>query len=304
VARHPRKSWKKFNKPLHAAKSQMNTVKHSVSYNNAEVRGRLRQWKKKLVQDYAVFDRALETLSPNGKPGPLIVDMVKCTRAGRKQAFDKINKAFGPGVTLESASLGKNNRSLAIWSILKPRSSVAIAVPEDISESERASLAQDCVTLNYIIVGCVADVIQVAEGMWTLEVPDHALGRAVERSGFLHPGVLIREAHSTLLNLPEAVFKQPNFTDRTSSGAYIKAGPGCFAGYFHVSEDVSRSGYSASVRVRTWLDEDQLFERQIVLCEKGKPGQRLGDSVLKPSPLCRFERDESGRLQVRTWGSP
>jgi hypothetical protein len=279
----------------------MPAIKQSVAYGNAEVRGKLRQWKNKLAQDYAVFDRALEMLSPNGRPGPLVVDMVKCTRAGRRQAFDKINKSFGPGVTLESASLGKNNRSLAIWSILKPRNAVTVEVSKNISESERASLAQDCVVVNYIVIGCVDDIIQVAEGLWTIEVSDHALGRAVERSRLLHPGVLIREAHLNLLNLPATVLERADFTDRTSSGAYIKAGPGCFAGHFHVSEDVSRNDYTASVRVRTWLDNNQLSDRQIVLCEKGKAGERLGDSVLRPSPLCHIERDGSGQLQVRTW---
>jgi hypothetical protein len=278
------------------------STEQNVSYGNAEVRGRLRLWKKKLAQDYTIFDRACEALSPSGVPGPLVVNMVKCTRSGRQRAFNTINKAFGPGVTLESVSLGKGNRSLAIWSILKPRNAVTVSVPDNTPEYERASLMQDCVTLNYIVVGCIADIIQVAEGLWTLEVPDHALGRAVWRSRLLHPGVLIHEAHSTLLNLPAAVLKQPNFTERASSGAYIKAGPGCFAGYFHVSEDVSRNDYTASVRVRTWLDEDQLSDGQVILCEKGKEGERLGDSVLRPSPLCRFEQiGSSNEMRVRIW---
>jgi hypothetical protein len=81
---------------------EVNNIKQSVSYGDAETRGRLRMWKKKLAQDFAVFDRALSTLLPAGVPGPLVVDMVKCTRTGRKRAFDAINKMLGPGVTLES----------------------------------------------------------------------------------------------------------------------------------------------------------------------------------------------------------
>jgi hypothetical protein len=96
--------------------------------------------------------------------------MVNCTRSGRERAFNKISKAFGPGVTLESVSLGKHNRSFAIWSILKPRNAVTVEVSDDIPECERASLVQDCVTLNYVVVGCTADVIQVAEGLWALKV--------------------------------------------------------------------------------------------------------------------------------------
>ena len=118
----------------------------------------------------------------------------------------------------------------------------------------------------------------------------------------LHPGVLvpIREAHSNLLKLPATVLERADFAD-SQSGAYIKAGPGCFAGYFHVAEDVSIGGqFSASVRVRTWADENQLSDRQIVLCEKGEVGKRLGDSWLKPRPLCHIERAGSG-LQVSSW---
>ena len=249
----------------------------NVSYGNSETRGRLRQWKKKLARDYAVFERALDALSPNGRAAPVGIDMVKCTRPGRERAFKQINKLLGPGVTLEEVSLGKNNRTLAIWSILKPRDSVTIEVPDDFSESERASLAQDCVVVDYAVVGCIADVIQVTTGLWTIEVPDHALGRAVQRTRFLHPGALIREAHLNLLDLPVTVMGQAGFTGRRTSKTYIKAGLGCFVGSFHLIEDVSIGNrLSASVRTTTWLTEDQMHEDQIVLCEKGEKGQRLG----------------------------
>jgi hypothetical protein len=61
-------------------------VSIKVRYGDAETRGRLRQWKKKLAQDYAIFDRAFNMLSPAGVPGALVVDMVKCTRSGRERA--------------------------------------------------------------------------------------------------------------------------------------------------------------------------------------------------------------------------
>jgi hypothetical protein len=266
----------------------------SVRYADAETRGKLRMWKKKLAADYVTFDNALREL---GQSRHLPIDMIKSTRSGRKLAFAKINRMFGPGVTLETADLGRRNQSLAIWSILKPRTSVAAAVPDDVPESERASLAQDCVCVHHVLVGCVDEIIQVMEGMWTLEVPDHALGRAVERSRFLHPGTLIREAHLTLLALPDTVLKQGGLM----SGAYIKAGAGCFAGQFHVGPDVSLGICGAFVRARTWLDEDQLSKQQIVLCEKGEPGKQLGDSWLKPAPLRRIERSGSGEVHVRVW---
>jgi hypothetical protein len=277
-------------------------IKQSVTYGDAETRGRLRQWKKKLAQNYDILENACERLSPNGKPAPLIVDMVKCSRSGRKAAFEKINKALGPGVTLESVSLGKNNRSLAIWSTLKPRDAVTRTLSDDFSERERASLSQNCVTVNYIVIGCIAGAIQLAEGLWTIEVPDHALGRAVERSRLLHPGVLIREAHLNLLDLPATVLERADFTDDESCGAYIKAGSGCFAGHFRIARDVSDNNqYCTSVRVKTWLDKDLLTERQIVLSEKAEAGKRLGDGWLLPHPLHNIERVGPNEMQVRAW---
>jgi hypothetical protein len=273
------------------------TIRQSVEYGHAETRGRLRLWKQKLAKSYTIFDDACNELMANNMP--LVADMVFCSRTGRKRAFDKINKSFGPGVTLESVNLGKNNRSLAIWSILKPRGPVAIAT-EAASRQERVSLMQNCVTVNYIVIGCIMDRVQVGEGLWTLEVPDHALGRAVERSGYLHPEALIREAHKTILELPSSVLSQTNFGDHDTQGAYIKSGPGCFAGHFRIHEDVSRYGHTASVRVKTWLDQNQLHENQIILSEKGAPGDQLGDAVLKPSPLCRFQVNGDA-MQLIVW---
>jgi hypothetical protein len=45
------------------------SIQQNVNYKDAETRGRLRQWKKKLARDYAIFDRACEALSPSGVPG-------------------------------------------------------------------------------------------------------------------------------------------------------------------------------------------------------------------------------------------
>ena len=81
---------------------------------------------------------------------------------------------------------------------------------------------------------------------------------------------------------------------------YIKAGLGCFVGEFSVSEDVSIGGQlSTRVRVKTWLDDDQLHADQIVLCERGAEGDRLGDGVLAPRPFCDFEAVGGGRFQPR-----
>jgi len=270
-------------------------IRLGVNYADASTRGRIRAWKAKLARNYAQFNTGYE------QSEPLVVDMIKSSRSGRERAFARIKQAFGPGAILESANLGRNEKSRAIWSILKPRGAVAVidALPDDIPESTRGSMAQDCVTVNYIFVGCLGGMAIKAEGGWTLEVPDHALGRAVEYSGLLQPETIIRDAHRNLLDLPMTLADDENFTNPKSNGVYIKAGAGCFAGHLVVAPDQS-TGYDLSVhvRVKTWIDDNRLRDDQVVLCEKGESGKRLGDSWLKPRPLVRIEQAASGHLQV------
>ena len=87
-----------------------------------------------------------------------------------------------------------------------------------------------------------------AEGLWTLEVPDHALGRAVERSGFLHPETIIRNAHRNLLDMPNAALLSSDGSTRFKT-PYIKAGLGCFVGEFFVGEDASIGGQCTLTRL-------------------------------------------------------
>jgi hypothetical protein len=227
----------------------------NMMYGNAEIRGRLRVWKKQLAQHYAQFEAAYASLR-NGKLKSVPQDLIKCTRSGRERALTTIRRAIGPGATFEATYL---NGRLALFSILKPRNSVACDIRADVSESERASLLQDCITVNYFLIGQIPDAlsnrdrIELAEGLWTLEVPDHALGRAVERSRFLHPGAIIREAHLNLLELPNTAVDLL----RKKRKAYIKAGSGCFAAAISAARDVSNNDqYGVHVRVATWLDED------------------------------------------------
>src|SRR5262249_51015066 len=247
------------------------TIVSRVDYEDAETRGRVRQWKKRLEREYIAFERGYLRLQ-KGDLRNLPVDLVRCGRVGRRRALGKISAALGPGAKLELSILD-DPHPRAIWSIYKPRDAVICEAP-----IERESLFQDCVTMNYFVAGSMPGGIGVAEGLGTLEVPDHALGRAVERSRFLHPGAIIREAHSNLLDLPATVIaKRPNFADHDSPGIYIKAGPGCFAGHLYVAPDSSIDEYSAHVRMKTWLDENQLHANQIPMCEKGATGERLGD---------------------------
>jgi hypothetical protein len=276
-------------------------IRQSINYGDAETRGKLRSWKKKLAADYAIFDATYRS----GKMSSLAADLALCTKSGRVRALTEIRRNFGPGATLEKIF---SNGKLALFSILKPRDSIILEVPEDTPESEHASLSQNCVTVNYILTGKMPgiligrfnDIIDTAEGYWTLEVPDHALGRAVERSRFLHPGAIIKEAHYNLLNLANS--NGPLLNGRDNPKAYIKAGPGCFIANMRLGRDISIGDrLNPHVRVTTWLHEDQLGPDQIALSKIGEPGDRLGDGVLLPRPLCEFLQVGPDEYRCLAW---
>jgi hypothetical protein len=202
------------------------TVISQTSYGDAETRGKVRLWKQKLARDFAIFDSAYHRLGA-GDLRKLPLDLVLCSRCGRQRASEKINKLLGPGATLEAKHL---NGTSVLWSIYKPSNNVIL--------NDDPSFTQNCVTINYIIAGEVPGRMGgIVNGLWTLEVPDHALGRAVERSRSLHPGAIIREAHQNLLELPSNIISErPNFLDHSLPGVYIKAGPGCFVGHLIISK--------------------------------------------------------------------
>jgi hypothetical protein len=267
-------------------------IKRSVAYPDAEVRGQLRAWKRKLAERYAEFELACA-----GRVRAMAVDLVK-RPAERQRTLEQIKRALGDGVTLESFHRGR--RAHAIFSILKPREAVLMAKN---GGPASGTLAQDCVSVNYIVIGYMPgppEHVSVADGLWTLEVPDHALGRAVERSRALHPGVIIRQAHLNLLALPQSV--AASMSRKDDAGVLIKAGAGAFVAELRLAPDVStHNAVQCHVRVKTWLADDMLGADQNPLCEPGEPGDRLGDAWLRPAPFRRIVRAGDHEAQALSW---
>ena len=147
-------------------------------------------------------------------------------------------------------------------------------------------MEQHCVACNFAAIGCIDNRPQATAGMWTIEIPDHALGRCVERSRHRHPGEIVREAHKSVLALPLSVLGERDFiyTDRKAQ-ARVKAGPGFFLGHLRVVTALEDNDLLAMfVRANTWVDDDALHDRQIAVMDAGD-GERLGDSILRPIPL-------------------
>ena len=251
-----------------------------VTYASAEIRGKLRVWKTELARQYHIYEcayHARELLRD-------VDDFAHCGGKGRQRAFDRIRKRLGPAPRLEHADMDK--RPVTVWSVLNPRESVAL-------EGDPGRM-QDCVTINYLVLGNMKRNKQdlIAEGLWTLEIPDHALGRAIERSGML-PDQIIREAHETLLHLPakKVLLNGDSFL--------LRAGKGGFICQFSMGKDVEQPDHiQLHVRAPTWISDDMMGPSQEPLCMKGKPGERLGDAWLRPRPFTKITEIEDGGLKI------
>ena len=256
-------------------------VIENVSYGDAASRGRVRRFKQRLARDYARCIAVFDEFRRAGKKS-VVRDMVLCSRRGRQRAFERIDAALSAaGAVLESVDLSDGNR-MCLYSILKPRGSLHVVATDggDIPPGE----TQDCVAVNFIIAGRVDGFIGVTHGLFSLEVPDHALGRLCERGRLDDPGVIIREAHARLLAAPIEAFI--DLDAGMKRVAYLKAGEGCFVGSLRVARDGDREGeFAIYFRAFTWLALDQLHDDQVVISEPGEEGERLGDMILLPHPL-------------------
>lgn len=98
-------------------------------------------------------------------------EMVVKTGTGRRRAYDKIAAALKPaGAVLEVLDL-EGPAPVAVWTVLTPRSAVMV-------DADDPADRQPCVCVNYIIAGRVDDdrVGKLGEGLWSMEVADHARG--------------------------------------------------------------------------------------------------------------------------------
>jgi len=262
---------------------------------DAATRGRLRQFKAELATRYARLDRLIDT---HGMDADMHAFANRSSATGRGRAFERVRRALATtGATLEGVRL-TGKWPLAVWSILKPRDAVV--------RSDDPSDAQNCVTVNYILVGRFPNRLgNFAEGIWTLELPDHALGRLIQRQTEADPVADIRAAHHAAFRLrqndvaPDGWFKRDfHFLLPAGPGAFV-----CFVvkGYYKSPND----DLSVHIRARTWLHTDQLRDDQTPVLDDGAPGERLGDGWLLPEYLrsitLKDDGNDEGRLILDPW---
>jgi hypothetical protein len=234
----------------------------------AEARGKLRQVKQELVILYSRLEREFPKLQT------LAADFVaRGSVKGRVRAFTKLDRLLSRHAALCDLNL-EPPAPLALWAALKPRGAVLL-------NSEDPGQQQDCIAVNYLMVGAVKGPNSAgwADGLWTLEVSDHALHQLIIRA----PGVRVAEtlllAHQAALMLPVSQFIQ-EYVDPVM----LRAPLGVFICEWLGGHDPSIDGTAIHLRARTWLHSDQLRDDQQPFHD-GAPGDRLGEGHLRPTPL-------------------
>jgi hypothetical protein len=270
----------------------MSTTVTATSHPNAELRGRLRLWKGELAGSYAAVDQVM-----GGNPAirKAIADMVLKSGAGRRRAFDRVSVAVQQsGAVLEALSL-EGGDPIAVWAVLKPRVAVSVNTTDP-------SDTQNCICVHYIAAGrLLPGRADIGEGLWTLELTDHAVGQLMARAPKTDRTAAIFEAHHAALRLRRSDVVDDGGHVRRASDMPLPAGPGAFMCKVSMAPDMSLERQVAMHIVgRTWVSDDQLREDQVKRIDDGLSGERLGDSWLLPAPLRRV-LNVGGKAAVLTW---
>lgn len=193
---------------------------------------------------------------------------------GRQRAEARIKRRF-PGVRWHRTS-----HPVLLGAYLCASDIPLIASPTDPGEK------QTSVMVHHFMLA--EDKIHL--GPWTLEVPDHAIGRIAERAPHLDIESVFWGAHEEALALAERSVP-------IGEGAFLLATPGgAFMSEFHIGAyQADEQDRECIVRPRTWLDQDQLHDDQTVL-PRGEP--TLGATFLLPRPARRLRRAPDYSLRV------
>jgi hypothetical protein len=236
---------------------------------NAEARGCLRAFKRRLVTDYVGIDQIYKSIT-NGT----ICDFMLKKGAGRKRVFDRINGALlKHGARLERSRLS-GKQPFAVWSILKPREAVNCC-----SKLQRD--LQDCVCVNYFSIGWSPTVVGAMEGLWSIEITDHALGRFFQRNPFGDLRSAILATHRDVIRLAHDVLELKRFR--------LRAGDHVWECEVRAGEDISlQNELTVHLLIRTYLHFDQISphqERAVIVAE--------GDDnyYLAPAPFRLMHHD-------------
>jgi hypothetical protein len=158
---------------------------------------------------------------------------------------------------------------------------------------------QDCVAVNYVLIGALAGPGRggmTAAGLWSVEIPDHALLRVLQRNPAAELDSVLLGVHRSTLRLSNDIAAEADAAaiagKERVSGVLVPAEDGVFICEFGAATDRSNWQEMLAVRAATWLHNDQLHDDHRPVPE-GKPGNRLGEGLLLPVPLRRVPLSRS-----------
>lgn len=243
----------------------------------AEARGKLRAWRRETLKRY---NQMVETTGSVAF-ARLGDEYISKKGIGRERAWKKLSKLLGAQGCHLQWTHKTGNEHHAVWAALHPDK--GLTTPQS---ATHPSLTQDSVTVKYLVIGGNKHSgAKLSRGVWSLEVPDHALLRLVQRDRQADIGKVILEAHQAALRMPYA--RAPK---NTKVGFNLPAGDGVFMCKLYVAEHAEEEdNILVAVRPWTWLHHDQLTPGQErLLVKQAAPGQyTMGDTLLLPKPLWR-----------------
>jgi hypothetical protein len=234
---------------------------HPVS---TEARGKLRLWKAGASAGCAQLDRAIKS----GRIAQFGFDLAKRRfEVERRRMVRAARNLLGPAAHLEGASL-KGRSPHLLFTVLRPRDSGLI---------DRVDPSDDqlVVAVEYLVVGTSPRSSGWSSGLWTMEVPDHALHRVYQRDPRADLTATLLDGHRNALAL--RVEQLRPYSKRVF---WLRAGPG---GFTALLWDTGTG--QLYLRPETWVADDGLYPGRDVLRPDAEPGERLGNRLLRPSAL-------------------
>jgi len=258
----------------------------------AEARGKRRALKTELARLYEHVDRAYRSQDMDR----LAYQVVSPSDIKKAFARHELTKLLGDGAHFEMELW---QGTTLVWSILKPRESLAVdpAHPRD---------AQDCVVVDYFVVGQLPGMIGKSMGFWSIAYKDHAIGRLFERDRNCDGAAVLRGAHRAILRARVSDLADC-FADPQQS-FLLPAGDGVFVCRVVMATDLSNRGApTVCVVAETYLANNMLGHDQRAIAVDAVRGQnRIGDQFLLPIPLRAITLKETGAgkavARVSTWG--
>lgn len=250
---------------------------------DAAARGQVRAFRQQILYQA----RRIQALS--GMPD-LIDDLQiwhhKTNARGRDRVVKRIQRAL-PGVRWFSPpSYVRERVGQVMIGAYLDNSGPTIIEPRDPGQT------QESVVVRYILLA----KNRIYGGLWTLEIPIHALGRIAQRLPNANLADVIYAGHRRAL---ASVIGDA----RPGTGFWLATPPaGAFFCELIVGPDEScNEELTTFIRARTWVHNDQLRDDQHPIPEAVNGQPRLGDGLLLPMPIrkiCFDGRYLSCRLRI------